>query len=151
MRSMPMTAVREARYIVRGMTPTHLHLRERLMLIFAATFIYDVIASVAIFFFERHAHGTKITTLGDSFFWTTTQLLTVSSQLPNPISTGGRILDIFIQFWAISIVATLAGSFGAFFNRRGLERDPLRVMTPTAERPPPGSPPQGGPESSPHS
>ena len=49
----------------------------------------------------------------------------MSSQLPNPISTGGRILDVFLQAWAISVGASLAGSFGAFFHRRGLERDPL--------------------------
>jgi hypothetical protein len=116
---------REVRDVVRAASPTHLHLRERIAAIFLATFIYDMLASVAIFFFERHAPNTHITNFGDSLFWTTTQLLTVSSQLPNPISTGGRILDVFLQFWAISVVATLAGSFGAFFNRRGLERDPL--------------------------
>jgi hypothetical protein len=85
----------------------------------------DAIASVLILGFERSAPGTEITNLGDSIFWTTTQLLTVSSQLPNPISTPARVLDIFLQAYAISAVAILAGSFGAFFHRRGLERDSL--------------------------
>ena len=67
----------------------------------------------------------EITNYGDSLFWTSTQLLTVSSQLPNPLSTPGRVLDVGLQAYAISIVAALAGSFGAFFHRRGLERDPL--------------------------
>jgi hypothetical protein len=58
-------------------------------------------------------------------FWTSTQLLTVSSQLPNPISTPARVLDLFLQAYAISVVAVLAGSFSAFFHRRGMERDPL--------------------------
>jgi hypothetical protein len=31
----------------------------------------------------------------------------------------GRILDVVLQIWAISIVAILAGSFGAFFHHRG--------------------------------
>jgi hypothetical protein len=48
----------------------------------------------------------------------------VSSQLPNPISTPARVLDIGLQAWAISAVAILAGSFGAFFHRRGNEIDP---------------------------
>ena len=69
--------------------------------------------------------GTEITNIGDSLFWTTTQLLTVSSQLPNPISTPARVLDVWLQAYAISVVAALAGSFGAFFHRRGMERDPL--------------------------
>jgi len=92
--------------------------------IIVATVILDAVASVLVFHFERHADGTEITTLGDSVFWTSTQLLTVSSQLPNPISTAGRVLDVFLQAYAISVVAMLAGSFGAFFHRRGIERDP---------------------------
>jgi hypothetical protein len=112
--------------VVRGTTPTHEHLRSRLLIIGAATIILDAVASVFIFLFERHAIGTEITTIGDSLFWTSTQLLTVSSQLPNPISTPARIFDVFLQGYAISIVAMLAGSFGAFFHRRGLERDPIR-------------------------
>jgi len=82
---------------------------------------------VLILLFERDADGTRITTLGDSVFWTSTQFLTVSSQLPNPISTPARVFDVFLQAYAISIVAMLAGSFGAFFHRRGIERDPPKV------------------------
>jgi hypothetical protein len=89
------------------------------------TLLLDAVASVLILGFERNASGTEITNLGDAVFWTSTQLLTVSSQLPNPISTSARVLDVFLQAYAISVVAVLAGSFGAFFHRRGLERDPL--------------------------
>ena len=110
--------------VARGRTPTHEHLRSRLILLFGATVVLDALASVLVFLFERHARGTEITTLGDSLFWTSTQLLTVSSQLPNPISTPARVLDVFLQAYAISAVAILAGSFSAFFHRRGNERDP---------------------------
>jgi hypothetical protein len=109
---------------VRGATPTHEHLRSRIAFVVLATLVLDALASVLILAFERHASGTEITNLGDSLFWTTTQLLTVSSQLPNPISPAARVLDVFLQAYAISVVAVLAGSFGAFFHRRGLERDP---------------------------
>jgi hypothetical protein len=110
--------------VARAATPTHEHLRSRLVFLFVATVVLDAVASVLILGFERHAMGTKITTFGDSLFWTSTQLLTVSSQLPNPISTPARVLDVFLQAYAISAVAILAGSFGAFFHRRGMERDP---------------------------
>jgi hypothetical protein len=110
--------------VARAATPTHEHLRSRLTFLFLATVAFDAIASVLIFLFERDAPGTAITTFGDSVFWTSTQLLTVSSQLPNPISTPARVLDVVLQAYAISVVAILAGSFGAFFHRRGLERDP---------------------------
>ncbi len=110
--------------VARGVTPTHEHLRSRLVLLLVASVVLDAVASVLVYVLERHAQGTGITTLGDSLFWTSTQLLTVSSQLPNPISTGGRVLDVLLQAYAISVVAMLAGSFGAFFHRRSLERDP---------------------------
>jgi hypothetical protein len=113
--------------VVRGDTRTHELLRSRLVFLFVATLILDAVASALIFLFERHASGTEITNLGDSVFWTSTQLLTVSSQLRNPISTPARVLDIFLQAYAISAVAFLAGSFGAFFHRRGAELDPPSV------------------------
>ena len=118
-------AIREVHAVARAATPTHLHLRERLSRIALATVGVAVAGSLVEYLFERHAAGTRIHTLGDAAFWTTTQLLTVSSQLPNPLSTGGRIVDVFLQVWAISVVAALAGSFGAFFHRRGLERHPM--------------------------
>jgi hypothetical protein len=112
--------------VARAATPTHAHLRGRILFALGATVILDTVASVLILMFERNATGTEITNFGDSVFWTSTQLLTVSSQLPNPISGPARVLDVFLQAWAISVVAFLAGSFSAFFHRRGLERDPLR-------------------------
>lgn len=110
---------------MRGATPTHQHLRARIAFVVGLTVVLDAVASVLILGFERNASGTAITNLGDAVFWTSTQLLTVSSQLPNPISTPARVLDVFLQAYAISVVAVLAGSFGAFFHRRGIERDPL--------------------------
>jgi hypothetical protein len=112
--------------VARAATPTHAHLRNRLTILFVATVTLDALASVLILGFERNADGTHIKNIGDSIFWTSTQLLTVSSQLPNPISTPARVLDIFLQAYAISIVALLAGSFAAFFHRRGMERDPIK-------------------------
>lgn len=116
---------REVLRIARGATATHRHLRSRIAFLLLASIVFDAVASVLIYLFERNEAGTGITNFGDAVFWTTTQLLTVSSQLPNPISTPARILDIGLQAWAISAVAVLAGSFGAFFHRRGLERDPM--------------------------
>ena len=109
----------------RAESPTHLHLRMRLTVLLVTTIALDLVASVAILLLERDEPGTGITSFGDALFWTSTQLLTVSSQLPNPLSPGARVIDVFLQAWAISVVAMLGGSFGAFFHRRGLERDPM--------------------------
>jgi hypothetical protein len=121
--------LREIRNVLRGATPTHEHLRSRVSFVFGATLLLDAVASAFVLLFERDASGTQINNFGDAVFWTSTQLLTVSSQLPNPISTPARVLDIFLQAYAISVVAVLAGSFGAFFHRRGNEQDPPRAAS----------------------
>ena len=103
------------------MTPAHRHLLSRLGVLVLATVALDLAASAAIYLLERDAHGTGIHTLADALFWTSTQLTTVSSQLPNPASTPARILDVALQAYAVTVVAILAGSFGAFFHGRSME------------------------------
>ena len=100
------------------------------MFVTELTIAIDAVASVLILLFERHASGTQIKNLGDAVFWTSTQLLTVSSQLPNPISAPARVLDIFLQAYAISVVAVLAGSFGAFFHHRGTDGELAHAKAP---------------------
>lgn len=109
--------------MLRGATPTHRRLRDALVAIASATIGIDLLCAVAAFLLERHAQQTQIHTFGSAAFWTTTQLLTVSSQIINPISAGGRILDIFMEIYAISVIATLAGAFGSFIQKRAIEID----------------------------
>jgi hypothetical protein len=116
---------RGARKVVRGETTTHLHLRERLLTALFATILVDAIATIAIFLVERHAPQSDITSIGSAAFWTTSQLLTVSSSLGNPISNTARVIDVGLELYAITVVTAVAGSFAAFFHRRSLERDPL--------------------------
>jgi hypothetical protein len=122
-----MRALRHAREellaVARGSTPTHRRYRDHLTAIVLATVGVDVISTLLAYFLERHAAGTEIHTLGSAFFWSSTQLLTVSSQLKDPISFGGRALDIFMEAYAITVIATLAGATGAFIQKRGRELD----------------------------
>jgi hypothetical protein len=108
--------------VFKGRSPTHSDLRDRVLAIVTLTVIVDLVASVLVWLLERHEAGTDIRTFGDSLFWVTTQLLTVSSSLRNPIGTGARIIDVLLEIWSISVVAALAGSFAAFFHRRSRER-----------------------------
>jgi hypothetical protein len=34
------------------------------------------------------------------------------------VTTGGRIVDMFLELWAITVVATVAGSFAAFLQKK---------------------------------
>ena len=85
-----------------------------------------MLCAIAGFLLERHAQQTEIKTFGSAVFWTTTQLLTVSSQIKNPISFGGRILDVFMEIYAITVIAGLAGAIGSFLQKRGQEIDEKR-------------------------
>jgi hypothetical protein len=116
-------AGRELRAVVRAATPTHSLLRDRLMAIAVATVGIDLICAVLALLLEHSARGTEIKTFGSALFWTSTQLLTVSSQLRNPLTVPGRVLDVFMEAYAITVVATLAASIGAFMVKRGREAE----------------------------
>jgi multisubunit Na+/H+ antiporter MnhG subunit len=111
----------EVRDVFRASTPTHERLRDQLVGVALATIGIDLICALLAFLFERGAAQTQIKTLGSALFWTSTQLLTVSSSMQNPISTPGRVLDVAMEVYAITVVATLAGSLGAFLVKRGSE------------------------------
>jgi hypothetical protein len=120
------SAAGEFRDVLRAATATHRRLRDHLMTIIVVTVGIDLLCAIAAFLLERHSPQTEIGTFGSAAFWTTTQLLTVSSQIKNPISTGGRILDVFMEIYAITVIAALAGAFGSFLQKRGQEIDGKR-------------------------
>jgi voltage-gated potassium channel len=93
----------------------HRRLIARISLALGLTLAFDVTGAILTFFFERHAHGTDIHSFGDAFFFSTVQLLTVSSQITNPLTSGGRVVDVVLQAWAVIVVASIGGSFAAFF------------------------------------
>jgi hypothetical protein len=94
----------------------HKRLLARLALVLIATLVVDVVGTVAVYFIERHAKGTDIVSFGDAAFFTTVQLLTVSSQLKNPLTPAGRVVDVVLEVWAVIVVAGSAGAIATFFQ-----------------------------------
>jgi hypothetical protein len=131
-------ALGEMRGVLRADTATHRRLRDTVVALAVVTIGIDLICAVLALMFERHAQNTEIHTYGSALFWTSTQLLTVSSQIPNPFSTPGRILDVAMEVYAISVVAALAGSMGAFLIRRGHKME--QAAAAVAKGSSPGSP-----------
>ncbi len=101
-----------------GWEEHHRRLVARLTIALALTLLVDAVCAVLVWRLERHAAGTEIHSFGDAIFFSTVQLLTVSSQLKNPLTTAGRFVDVALEVWAIVVVAWMAGSFGAFFGGR---------------------------------
>jgi hypothetical protein len=94
----------------------HRRLLSRLALILIATITIDAVAAGAMYGFEHSAQGSDVTTLGQAAFFTTAQLLTVSSSLRNPVTPGGRVVDLVIELWAVVAVAGSAGAMASFFR-----------------------------------
>ena len=94
----------------------HRHLVARLIIAFSLTLVVDAVGATLVWTFERHAKGTEIHSFGDAVFFATVQLLTVSSQLKNPLTPAGRVVDVGLEIWALFVVTAVAGAFAAFFT-----------------------------------
>ena len=93
----------------------HRRLGARLLLAFGLSVIIFVIGTVVVWLFENGKKGGDIHGLGDAAFFTAVQLLTVSSSMPNPVTSAGRIVDVALEAWAIFVITAVAGSFATFF------------------------------------
>jgi hypothetical protein len=106
--------------VARASSRTHYHLRRRITIIFGTTAVFALLSTLVVYLTEHHAKHTEISTLFDSFLFTASQLLTGSS-VANPHTELGKLLELIFDLWAITVVASLAGSFGAFFHARSKE------------------------------
>jgi hypothetical protein len=99
-----------------GWEERHRRLVARLLVVLVLTAVVDAVGTALVFAFERHHKPTDIHTLFDAFFFTTVQILTVSSQIRNPLTTAGRVVDMLLELWAVIVVAGSAGAIASFFQ-----------------------------------
>jgi hypothetical protein len=95
--------------------------RSRIALLAGASVALDLVAAGLAKVFENGAPHHFATYL-DALFWTTTQLLTVSSSLPNPERALSKVLDVVLEAWAIIVVASLAATFSDLLYHRTRHR-----------------------------
>jgi hypothetical protein len=95
--------------------------RSRIALLAGASVALDLVAA-AIALASEHGAPHAFDTYWDALFWTTTQLLTVSSQLPNPERGVTKVLDVVLEAWAIVVVASLAATFSDLLHHRTRHR-----------------------------
>jgi hypothetical protein len=93
----------------------HRRLIARLTIVALLTLVVDAFGTTLIYLAERNAPHSEITSIGDALFFTTVQLLTISSQIRNPFTTWGRIIDVFLEIWGVLVVAGTTGAAAAFF------------------------------------
>ena len=95
--------------------------RSRIAKLAVASLVLDLAAAGVVLASEQgapHAFATYF----DALFWTTTQLLTVSSQLPNPQRALTKVIDVILEAWAIIVVASLAATFSDLLHHRTRHR-----------------------------
>jgi hypothetical protein len=114
----------ELMLVLRGASRTHRLLRSRVAMLLAVTLLLDVVGTLLMYLFEHGDPRSGFHDMGGALFWVSAQLTTVSSQMPNPVTGPGQALDIVLEVWAISVVATLAASLAAFFRARHVEHTP---------------------------
>jgi hypothetical protein len=94
----------------------HRRLLARLLIAVGLTVVVDVVGGVLAWHFESGAKRADIHGFGDALFFSTVQLLTVSSSFKNPLTPAGKVLDVVLETWAVFVVTAVAGAFAAFFQ-----------------------------------
>jgi hypothetical protein len=102
-------------------TEAHSQLRERVK-----TLIIVVLAADIVGWLLTLALSGTGESVWKAWAWSTSQLLVGGSTVQlDGESPWAELIEIGLQIIAVFVVAALAGSFGAFFHRRGLERSEL--------------------------
>ena len=93
----------------------HRRLVARILIAIGLSVVVCAVSSVLMWHWESGIKGSDIHGFGDAVFFVTVQILTVSSQIKNPVTSNGKILDVILEVWAIFVITAVAGSFSAFF------------------------------------
>lgn len=93
----------------------HRRLLARLIIALSLSVVVDLVGAVVIWHWEKGLKGSDIHGFGDAIFFSTVQVLTVSSSMKNPLTAAGKTVDVVLEIWAIAVITALAGSFSTFF------------------------------------
>ena len=93
----------------------HRRLLARVIIAVCLSLVVDLVCAALIWSFESGLNGSSIHGFGDALFFSTAQIVTVSSSFKNPVTHAGQIVDVILEFWGIFVVTAVAGSFASFF------------------------------------
>jgi hypothetical protein len=94
----------------------HRRLLARILIAVGLSVVVDLVCATLMWSFESGVKGSDIHNFGDALFFSTVQILTVSSSAKNPVTGAGHVVDVVLEFWAIFVVTAVAGSFASFFQ-----------------------------------
>jgi hypothetical protein len=108
-------AIREELGRLRVVEERHRRLASRIALVFIATAVVDVVGAVAMYLLEAGANGSQIHTFGQAAFFSSVQVVTVSSSLTNPVTPAGRVVDVLLEVWGVLALTGIGGAIATFF------------------------------------
>ena len=94
----------------------HRRLFARILIAIGVSVVVDLVCAALMWSYESGLKGSDIHGFGDALFFSTVQILTVSSSVKNPVTHAGQVVDVVLEFWAIFVVTAVAGSFASFFQ-----------------------------------
>jgi hypothetical protein len=95
--------------------------KVRVAVVVLSSIVVDIVCAVIVYYSEKGAKN-EFDTIWQALFWTTTQLLTVSSQLPNPENTATKFVDVFMEIWGVLVIAGAAGIVADLLHHRTRHR-----------------------------
>jgi hypothetical protein len=90
-------------------------------MVIGATLAVDLVCTFGAYLTEQGAKD-EFKTVWQALFFCTTQILTVSSSLPNPDNLGTKLIDVFMEGWGVLVVAGAAGIVGDYLHHRTRHR-----------------------------
>jgi hypothetical protein len=87
----------------------HRRLFSRVLIAIALSIVVDFVGALLMWGFEIHGFGNAL-------FFSTAQVLTVSSSLKYPVTHAGQIVDVGLEIWAVFVITAVAGAFASFFR-----------------------------------
>jgi hypothetical protein len=94
----------------------HRRLLARVIIALGLSVVVDAVGATLMWSFERGLQGSSIHGFGDALFFSTVQIVTISSSFKNPVTHAGQVVDVVLELWAIFVVTAIAGSFASFFT-----------------------------------
>ena len=92
----------------------HRRLLARVTIAICLSAVVDAVCATLMWSYESGLKGSNIHGFGDAVFFSTAQIVTVSSSYANPLTNGGQIVDVVLELWGIFVVTAIAGSFASF-------------------------------------
>jgi voltage-gated potassium channel len=87
--------------------------------------------AVAVYFYERHAPGSNIHTLGNSLWWAMVTVTTVGYGDYYPVTVLGRVASLFIMATGILTLAVVTAQVASSFVDQAARRRALTIEEPS--------------------